>query len=72
MNMFPRNEHAFDRIARVVLGLGLLTIVFFGPRTAWGWLGLIPLLTGLIGSCPIYTLFGVSSCARKQGPAAQH
>jgi hypothetical protein len=33
-----------------------------GPQTAWGWLGVIPLATGLLGSCPLYTLFGVSTC----------
>lgn len=56
------NEHPLERVLRVALGLGLLAIVFVGPRTAWGWIGLVPLLTGLIGSCPLYTLFGLSTC----------
>lgn len=64
MKILPQNEHVIERIARVAVGVGLLLLVFFGPKTAWGWLGLIPLVTGAIGSCPIYTLFGVSTCPR--------
>ena len=46
---------------RVVLGLGLLTLTFMGPHTAFGYLGLIPLATGLVGSCPLYSLLGFST-----------
>lgn len=46
---------------RVVLGLGLLTLTFLGPQTALGYLGLIPLATGLVGSCPLYSLLGFST-----------
>ncbi|MCG3174069.1 MAG: hypothetical protein GMKNLPBB_02289 [Myxococcota bacterium] len=63
--ILPRNEAGWDRAARVILGLGLLSIVFVGPQTPWGWIGLLPLLTGLLGSCPAYTLFGVSTCPMK-------
>lgn len=65
--LLPRNEHVVERALRVGVGLALLTLVFVGPETAWGWLGLIPLVTGLIGSCPVYTLFGVSTCRMKAG-----
>lgn len=61
--LFPANEHAVERVFRVVLGLGVLALVFVGPRTMWGLLGLVPLATGLLGSCPLYTLFGISTCA---------
>lgn len=61
-SILPRNEHAVERVIRVVVGLGLLSIVFVGPKTLWGLLGLVPLLTGLVGSCPLYTLFGFSTC----------
>ena len=47
---------------RIVAGLAILSLVFVGPQTPWAWLGLVPLLTGALGSCPIYTLFGVSTC----------
>jgi Inner membrane protein YgaP-like, transmembrane domain len=62
-----KNEHRIDRSVRVVLGLILLTIVFVGPRTPWGWIGLVPLVTGLIGTCPVYALFGLSTCPRDGG-----
>ncbi|MHB9797748.1 YgaP family membrane protein [Pseudomonas sp. MT3] len=53
-----------DRIVRIILGLGLLALVFVGPQTAWGWVGLVPLLTGALGSCPVYRLLGRNSCSR--------
>jgi len=58
-----RNAGTVDRIIRVVLGLVLLSLVFFGPQTPWGWIGLVPLVTGLIGNCPLYTLFGFNTCS---------
>jgi len=61
--IFPRNEHAADRVIRVVLGLGLLSLVWIGPQTAWGWVGLVPLVTGLAGRCPLYRMFGISTCS---------
>ena len=61
----PNNEHLVERILRVAAGLALLALVFVGPKTAWGWVGLVPLATGLLGSCPLYTLFGISTCAVK-------
>jgi hypothetical protein len=69
MNLFPQNVHAIERVARVALGVGLLAIAFVGPQTAWGYLGVIPLATGLLGSCPFYTLFGISTCGHRSGRA---
>ena len=60
--MLPRNEHTADRVIRFGLGVVLLSLVFVGPQTPWGWLGLIPLATALMGSCPVYTLLGISTC----------
>lgn len=57
-----QNEGTIDRVARVVLGLALLSLLFVGPRTMWGLVGLIPLLTGLIGFCPLYRIVGISTC----------
>jgi hypothetical protein len=54
------NVGAADRILRIVVGLGLLGLVFFGPTTPWGWVGVVPLATGLAGTCPLYTLLGIS------------
>ena len=60
------NEGSLDRGIRVVGGLVLLSLVFVGPRTPWGWIGVLPLLTGIVGFCPAYTLFGMNTCARKR------
>ncbi|GAA6147986.1 YgaP family membrane protein [Pseudooceanicola nitratireducens] len=57
-----RNEGTLDRALRVILGLVLLSLVFLGPQTPWGWIGLVPLATGLIGWCPLYTLLGIRTC----------
>jgi len=59
---FATNEHPIDRILRVALGIGLLSIALFGPKTALGYLGIVPLVTGLFGSCPLYSLLGLSTC----------
>lgn len=69
--LLPRNEHTVDRAIRVVLGLGLLALAITGRLTPWGWLGVVPLLTGLIGSCPLYTLLGVGTCPIETKPRAQ-
>lgn len=64
-SLFPTNEHPVERVLRVILGLGVLSLAFVGPKTAWGYLGLVPLATGLLGTCPLYTLFGWSTCPIK-------
>lgn len=61
--LFPRNEAMWDRAVRVVLGLALLGLTVWGPKSPWGLVGLVPLLTGLAGSCPMYTLTGRGTCA---------
>jgi membrane protein implicated in regulation of membrane protease activity len=53
------NEGTVDRVVRVVIGLALLAMVFVGPHTWLGWLGVIPLVTGLVGFCPLYRLMGI-------------
>ena len=60
-----RNEGTNDRVLRVILGLVLLSLVFIGPQTWWGLIGLVPLVTGLMGSCPVYSMLGVNTCALK-------
>lgn len=56
------NEGTLDRVLRVIVGLAILSLAFIGPQTPWAYLGLIPLLTGLVGSCPAYALFGIRTC----------
>ncbi|WP_438952210.1 YgaP family membrane protein [Porticoccus sp.] len=55
-----------DRLLRLVVGLVLITLVFIGPQTAWGWIGLIPLATALLGNCPVYSLLGFDTCRTKK------
>lgn len=56
------NEGKIDRILRIALGLGLLSLAFVGPQTMWGFFGLVPLLTGAFGFCPLYKVFGLNTC----------
>jgi ABC-type polysaccharide/polyol phosphate export permease len=58
------NVGSIDRALRFVVGFVLISLVFFGPQTPWGWIGVIPLLTSLIGYCPAYSILGVSTCPR--------
>jgi len=57
------NESTPDRAVRIVVGLFVLSLMFWGPETWWAALGLIPLVTGLSGRCPLYNLMGLSTCA---------
>jgi len=57
-----KNVGGVDRAVRIVAGLGILSLAFVGPQTSWGYLGLVPLVTGLIGWCPAYLPFGVKTC----------
>ncbi|WP_109261890.1 YgaP family membrane protein [Hyphobacterium indicum] len=58
----PRNEGLIDRALRIIAGVVLISLVFVGPATPWGWIGLVPLLTGILGFCPAYALFGLRTC----------
>lgn len=60
--LFPRNEHKVERMLRVLGGLAILSLYFVGPRSPWALLGIVPLATGLLGSCPLYTVLGLSTC----------
>jgi Protein of unknown function (DUF2892) len=61
----PRNEADWDRGLRVAVGLALLAMTVVGPQTWWGLVGIVPLLTGALGHCPLYRLVGVSTCPAK-------
>ena len=50
-----------ERIVRIVVGIAVLSLAFVGPRASWAYLGLLPLLSGLIGWCPPYALLGIST-----------
>ncbi|HSJ47266.1 MAG TPA: DUF2892 domain-containing protein [Gammaproteobacteria bacterium] len=56
-----QNMSSLDRGIRIVVGLVLIALVFVGPQTMWGWIGIIPLATALIGWCPAYSLIGIKT-----------
>ena len=61
-----KNEGKWDRILRVTAGLGVLSMAFVGPQTVWAYIGIVPILTGLMGWCPFYTLLGINTCGLKK------
>ena len=60
--MFKNNVGSIDRIVRVVLGLLLIGLTLAGSIGPWGWIGVVPLLTAALGTCPLYSLLGMSTC----------
>lgn len=60
------NVGGIDRILRIVIGLVLVALALTGTIGPWGWIGLVPLATGALGFCPLYPLFGFSSCPLKK------
>ena len=59
--MFKSNLHPIDRTIRIVLGLILLSLVFIGPQTSWGYIGIILVATAFINFCPLYSILGFST-----------
>ncbi|MGB7287997.1 MAG: DUF2892 domain-containing protein [Salaquimonas sp.] len=67
--MFAKNEGGIDRAFRIVVGVVLLFVFFAYPDASWRYwalIGIVPLLTGLVGICPIYSLLGISTCPMKR------
>lgn len=63
--MFKANVGSIDRLLRIAVGIVLIALVFVGPKTPLGWLGLVPLVTGLLSTCPLYSLIGINTGARE-------
>ncbi|MDY7116773.1 DUF2892 domain-containing protein [Halomonas sp. SSL-5] len=61
-----RNVGGIDRIARIVIGALLIGLALTGVIGAWGWIGVLPLATGLFNFCPAYKLLGVNTCKLKK------
>ena len=59
------NIHPLEREIRMIVGAILILLAFVGPKSPWFFLGIIPLLTGLIGWCPPYALLGINTCKTK-------
>ncbi len=60
------NEGTMDRAARVVGGIALITLAATGTVGVWGWIGIVPLATGALGWCPLYTVLGFNTCPMKK------
>lgn len=60
------NVGNIDRTLRVVAGLALVALAFTGQLGVWAWIGAVPLVTGLIGWCPAYKIFGINTCPMKK------
>ncbi len=60
-----KNIGNIERIIRIVGGLVLISLAATGTVGVWGWLGLVPLATGLVGWCPPYSLLGINTCKNK-------
>ncbi len=65
--MFATNVGGLDRMLRVVVGLVLIVATLSGLIGMWGWIGVVPLATGLMRSCPVYTLLGLRTCPATKG-----
>lgn len=63
--MLKTNVGGIDRVLRIIVGIVLIALVFVGPKTPLGWVGLVPLLTGLLRTCPLYSLVGLNTCPRR-------
>lgn len=60
------NVGGIDRALRIVVGLSLIAATLTGAIGAWGWIGVVPLVTAVVGFCPAYRLLGVNSCPMKR------
>lgn len=60
------NVGGLDRILRVLVGIALIALTLTGTIGVWGWIGVIPLLTGALGSCPLYAIVGLNTCPMKK------
>ncbi len=56
------NVGTIDKVIRVIIGTALISLVFVGPQTPWGWIGVIPIVTALVSFCPLYTILGIKTC----------
>mgnify|MGYP003606439242 CR=1 FL=1 len=65
-----QNAGSLDRILRIVAGLVLIGLAATGTVGVWGWIGVVPLLTGIVGFCPLYRLVGMNTCGLPKNTSA--
>ena len=61
----PCNEGKADRLIRILVGAGILSLYFVGPQSPWALLGRLPIITGVFGYCPAYSILGISTCGKR-------
>jgi len=59
-----KNIHSIERIVRIIIGLVILSLIFVGPKSLWGLIGIMPIFTGVTGWCPPYQVLGISTCKK--------
>ena len=57
-----KNVGGVDQMVRAIVGIALIAMVFVGPQTPWGWIGVVPLVTAALRWCPLYTVLGIRTC----------
>lgn len=60
------NEGSIDRAVRIIAGIALIALAYTGTIGVWGYIGIMPLLTGILGICPAYSIFGINTCPLKK------
>lgn len=60
------NEGSIDRAVRIIAGIALIALAYTGTIGMWGYIGILPLLTGILGICPAYAIFGINTCPLKK------
>ena len=69
--LLAKNEGAADRVIRILAGVALIGGAVMGPLAPWGWIGVVPVATGILGSCPLYSVMGVSTCPMRVSTATK-
>lgn len=65
--MLTKNIGSLDRILRIVIGIVVLSLVFIGPKTMLGYIGLVLIVTAFINFCPLYAMLGLKTCSKQTG-----
>jgi len=65
-NTMQANVGSLDRAARVIIGLGLVAAAYAGALGPWAWIGVVPLVTGIVGTCPLYKALGIDTCGLRR------